>query len=202
MSTGRIRAFTLLELLIVVAIIGILAAIAIPSFLNARIRANIARSVSDIHALISAQELYRADHNGYAPYGVVSSSLKTIPSSVLSWLTTPVSYISSVPEDPFLKGSGRPYWYGYAHERIVSAQSRITAYSLSSTGPSKLHALVIYWFQPKILFNKYPYHSYDSTNGLYSIGEIVFWEGNPTNIYVLLDDKHYAGRFPPNHGQH
>jgi type II secretion system protein G len=199
-NTRRIRSFTLLELLIVVAIISILVAITIPRFLNAQIRANIARSVSDIHALISAQELYRADHNGYAPYGIVTSSLKTVPSSVLSWLTTPVSYISSVPEDPFLKGF--PYSFGYAHELIVSPRSSIVAYSLSSSGPSKIHIKVCFWFQPPIFFSDQAYLTYDATNGLYSKGGIVFWGGDSTNIHVLFDDKFFAGRFPPNHGQH
>ncbi|HPA45329.1 MAG TPA: prepilin-type N-terminal cleavage/methylation domain-containing protein, partial [bacterium] len=59
------RAFTLIELLIVVAIIGILAAIAVPNFLNARVRAKIAKVDSDQNALSKALEMYLLDNNSY-----------------------------------------------------------------------------------------------------------------------------------------
>ena len=47
--------FTLIELLIVVAIIGIIAAIAIPSLLRARVSANEAATIGDIRTVISAE---------------------------------------------------------------------------------------------------------------------------------------------------
>jgi prepilin-type N-terminal cleavage/methylation domain-containing protein len=56
--------FTLIELLIVVAIIGIIAAIAIPSLLRARVAANEAATLGDMRTLISAQAAYQSANSG------------------------------------------------------------------------------------------------------------------------------------------
>lgn len=104
--------FTLIELLIVVAIIGILAAIAVPNFLNAQTRAKIARCKSDLRSLGMAMEQYSLDLSYYPP------------SHQLYRLTTPVSYIAAIPADVFppiskVANSGQPEanlawtWYRY-----------------------------------------------------------------------------------------
>ncbi len=62
MNSNR-RAFTLIELLIVVVIIGILAAIAIPKFANTKDRANTAAMKSDLKNLASAMEAYFTDNS-------------------------------------------------------------------------------------------------------------------------------------------
>ncbi len=61
------KGFTLIELLIVVAIIGILAAIAIPNFLNARSRATLSAVKADVKNLSTALETYQADNSIYPP---------------------------------------------------------------------------------------------------------------------------------------
>jgi len=115
MKTRKSGAFTLIELLIVVAIIGILAAIAIPNFLQAQVRAKVSRAQNDMRAVALAFEMYHVDYGLYPwvpsntpgswewPYDNPQSGNPNyvVALSRLWPITTPVEYLSEIFRDPF-----------------------------------------------------------------------------------------------------
>lgn len=117
-------AFTLIELLIVVAIIAILALIAVPNFLEAQTRSKVSRVKADMRSVAVALESYAVDHNAYP------KSLRQV-GQTRKWmyrqLTTPIAYITSAPPDPFNVSEADPdnrvfpFWTSDSFE--ISTQS-------------------------------------------------------------------------------
>src|SRR5437868_1543296 len=83
----RNRAFTLIELLIVVGIIAVLAAIAVPNFLEAQIRAKVSRAKNDFRTIATAMESFHVDNNHYPDTFVEARYDRFV------CLTTPIAYI-------------------------------------------------------------------------------------------------------------
>ena len=113
------RAFTLIELLIVVAIIAILAAIAVPNFLEAQVRAKISRAKSDLRTVTTGLETYCVDWSKYPPQNFPGRPLGAQGDSsvFIQWvtpLTTPLAYLTTVElRDPFTldhRAIGEGYW--------------------------------------------------------------------------------------------
>ncbi len=96
---GVSRGFTLIEILIVVVILGILAAIVIPQFSSASQEAAISSVRSQLQTLRSQVELYRVQNNGYPAEGVVSSdSASNAPGGFQDLVNG--GYLQRLPEVP------------------------------------------------------------------------------------------------------
>jgi len=116
----RAKGFTLIELLIVVAIIGIIAAIAIPNLLNAIDRGKQKRTMADLRSVGTAIEEYSIDNNFYP----VASDVSELETHV-----TP-SYMRKLPE--------RDGWGGDFYVRSVAGE-----YTLASCGKGETNCTTL-----------------------------------------------------------
>ncbi len=186
------KAFTLIELLIVVAIIAILAAIAVPNFLEAQVRSKVSRVKADIRTLATAIESYAVDHNkpprefsstryGDTPVGSgVIFPGKVNGDHIQAGVSTPIAYITSafifdpfVNRDASINFDEQTFTYQNMGDRLlltptafwVEAIDFYGAWRMCSIGPDRS------FFHPGV-GTPSAQLVYDPTNGTVSQGNI------------------------------
>ena len=116
--------FTLMELLIVLAIIGVIAAIAVPSFLGQQKKANVKATQASIHGLESALDYFATDHDGDYPTSL--DLLITNPGNDPKW------------SGPYLKGCRLPLdAWGNELMYMFPAQNNVDKPDIYSAGPDR-----------------------------------------------------------------
>ena len=174
--------FTLIELLMVIAIIGILAALVIVSLQGATNKAKDASRISDVGSISTALEMFKAE-NGYYPF---TYNEKVVDASGVGKLLIDKGYLTKVPTDRY----GNGYWYisidGKDYSLMFSQLSKAqtsgqqTAYIKTSTGVDE-----------KTSGTNASTNSPIWTNyGVYIINET-----NAISIYAPLADSAYGVRY-------
>ena len=103
-----VRGFTLIEIMVVIVILGVLAALVVPSVLSRTDDARIVAARSDLGAIRQALKLYRLDNQRYPTTEQGLSALVTKPTEPPvppNW--KPGGYLEKLPRDPW----GHPYQY-------------------------------------------------------------------------------------------
>lgn len=117
------RGFTLIEIMVVVVILGILAAMVVPKVLDRPDQARATAAKQDVAGLMQALKLYRLDHGSYPNMTQGLKVLAERPADAKK--NTWRSYLERLPNDPW----GRPY-----HYLNPGANGEIDVFSLGADG--------------------------------------------------------------------
>jgi len=179
------NAFTLIELLIVVAIIAILAAIALPNSLEAQVRAKVSRVKADQRTMSVALEQYCVVNNAYP--GEYLDTLQEDHRANIKALTTPVAYLNRILPDPFTIGQHPmivnhidTYWY-FRFDPVRDAEwphnpgRKGYRWAVESLGPWPARPEDYpHWKSSRnVLGGRVELYIYDPTNGSVSQGHIT-----------------------------
>ncbi len=175
------RGFTLIELLIVIAIILILVAIALPNFMEAQIRAKIAKVKGDLRSVGMAMDSYLLDFKMYPTDHDPDDKTQ----QGLFQLSSPIKYIKNIPADIFNnKGSGmtldEPSFEmastGFTILDAKKKRPKVNAFVVFSHGPDRKDDFEgnDTWPYGPSLPCPYVmcYLNYNPTNGTYSVGDL------------------------------
>ena len=105
MQHAKQRGFTLIEIMVVVVILGILAAFVVPNLMDQPIKAKITKANSDIGSIEAALDLYRLDNHRYPSTDEGLEALIDKPADAPAWKEG--GYLKKLPNDPW----GNPYQY-------------------------------------------------------------------------------------------
>jgi prepilin-type N-terminal cleavage/methylation domain-containing protein len=186
------RAFSLIELLVVVILVAIMLAIALPSNMEYQTRVRYAQAKSDLRELAAATDAYYNDHSIYPfpsnkfgvqqPVGTIFSPPFETRTSV--GITSPVSYLKARPFDPFNYSMDPEDIYVYVKSDVLYNDIKDDPLALSKgnalVGVNVEHSEYLYLsvgtsgfgtpFESMIDSNNFP--EYDPTNGTASDGII------------------------------
>lgn len=175
-----------IALVVCIGVFGLLAAIAVPNFIEAQARSKVARTQSDLRLMATAIEAYFIDHNAYPAHTL--DRTKTLlngtssinadptvpfplvdPTGRVASLVAPVPYLTSFPSDVFRAADPEAGFAYYTSGR---------AWILYSPGPDKVYDIT----NPATLFDAedgslldepWLLMAFDPTNGTFSAGDVM-----------------------------